>query len=190
MPSILVGCALIGTAFSHPSLTMKVSRIDGLPARLLKVGGMDRPIEPDVKSVDLAPALADLGCQLEKGESIMYHAPSGSLVRNLSGHNHEFVDEIVDRLYRTDNLLLTFRVYMDLMEPLSGEDRLKVLRRVGFLPDPLVASMAGDASQAANDKERQDLGKKTLALLDIALDRMKRQIAVMESLGPDSGPGK
>ncbi|MCX6872200.1 MAG: hypothetical protein NTW21_00090 [Verrucomicrobia bacterium] len=178
--AILVWCALNGIAFANSSLTTKVSRIDGLPARLLKVGGIDRLIKADVKSVDLAPALAALGCQFEEGESAFYHAPSGSLVRNLSQQNHELVDRIVDGLYRTDNLLATLRVYVDLMEPLSGDERLKVLRRVGFLPDPLVASMAGESSLEVSDKDRQEIDRKTLALLNIALDRMKRQIAVME----------
>lgn len=166
--AILVWCALNGIAFANPSLTTKVSRIDGLPARLLKVGGIDRLIKADVKSVDLAPALAALGCQFEEGESAFYHAPSGSLVRNLSQQNHELVDRIIDGLYRTDNLLATLRVYIDLMEPLSGDERLKV------------ASMAGESSLEVSDKDRQEIDRKTLALLNIALDRMKRQIAVME----------
>ena len=179
--AILVWCALNGIVFANPSLTTKVSRIDGLPARILKVGGIAQPVKSDVKSVDLAPALAELGCRFEEGESIIYHAPSGNLIRNLSENNHELVDRIVDGLYRTDNLLATLHAYIDLMEPLTGYERLKVLRRVGFLPDPLVASMAGEASLEASDKDRQEVDQKTLALLNIALDRMKRQIAIMES---------
>lgn len=179
--AVLVWCALSGIIFAYPSLTTKVSRIDGLPARLLMLRDIDRLIKLDVKSVDLAPALTALGCHLEEGESIMYHAPSGSLVRNLSEDNHELVDRIVDGLYRTDNHLATMHVYLDLMEPLSRGKRLQVLRRIGFFPDPLVASMAGKSPLAGSDKERQELDRKTLALLDIALDRMKSQIAVMES---------
>lgn len=190
---ILGWCALDGIASANPSLTTKVSRIDGLPARLLKAGGIDRPIESEVKAVDLAPTLAGLGCQFEEGESIIYHAPSGNLIRNLSENNHELVDRIVDGLYRTDNLLVTLHAYIDLMEPLSSDERLHVLRRVGFLPDPLVASMAGEITLEVSDKDRQEIDRKTLALLNIALDRMKRQIAVMETprteqVAPSNGP--
>lgn len=179
--AILTWCASLGIAFSNPSLTTKVSRIDGLPDRLLKVGAIEQLTKLDGKSVDLAPALTALGCRLEEGETILYHAPSGSLICNLRVNNHELVKELVDSLYRTDNLVATMRAYIDMIEPLSGNDRLKVLRSVGFLPDPLVASMLAEASLDAGKKDKQELDRKTLALLDITLDKMRRQLAVMET---------
>ena len=188
--AILIWCAANGGAFANSSLTTKVSRIDGLPARLLKMEGIDLIMKSDAKTVDLAPALSALGCSLEEGESIIYHAASGSLIRNLSENNHELVDRIVDGLYRTDNLLASMRAYLDLMEPLSGDERLKALKRVGFLPDALVASMAIETSLAEGVEDRQELNRKTLELLNIALDRMKRQIAVMESPRTEVGAGQ
>ena len=178
--TIIAWCALNTFAFANSSLITKVSRIDGLPARILKAGGIDRTLLSDGKSIDLAPALKAMGCIIEDGETIIYHAPSGTLLRNLSERNNGIVDEIIENLCRTDNLLATFRVYIDLLEPLSGVERLKVVRRIGFLPDALVSSLVAETSSVEGDKAKQELDRKTLAVLNIALDRMKQQLAVIQ----------
>jgi|GEM_PF-6857674 len=178
---IIAWCTLNELLPANPSLTTNVSRIDGLPARILKGSGIDRDLLSDAKSIDLAPALKAMGCRIEDGETIFYHAPSGTLLRNLSEEHHRIVNEIIDNLYRTDNLLTTYRVYIDLLEPLSGDERLKLVKRVGFLPDPLVSSMVSETKSAEGGEGALEQNRKTLALLNIALDRMKRQIAVMEN---------
>jgi hypothetical protein len=179
--TIIAWCTLSGFVSAYPSLTTEVSRIDGLPARLLAETDLHRDLLPGDKSIDLIPALKAMGCSIEAGEMALYHAHSGTLVRNLSEENHKFLKGIIDNLYRTDNLLATYRAYIDLLEPLSSEERLKIVKRVGFLPDPLVSSMVAQTRSAESGEERLESDRKTLALLNIALDRMKRQIAVMEN---------
>jgi len=179
--TIITWCISNGFVSASPSLTTEVSRIDGLPARLLAATDLHRdPLAGD-KSIDLIPALKAMGCSIEDGETALYHAPSGSLLRNLSVENHRILKEIIDNLYRTDNLLVTYRAYMNLLEPLSSEERLKVVKRVGFLPDPLVSSMVAETQRLNSDESGQEADRKTLALLNIALDHMKHQIAVMEN---------
>jgi hypothetical protein len=179
--TIIAWCTLNGFVSASPSLTTEVSRIDGLPARLLAATDLHRDLLGGDKSIDLIPALKAMGCNIEDGETALYHAPSGSLLRNLSEENHRVLKEIIDNLYRTDNLLVTYRAYMDLLEPLSSEERLKVVKRVGFLPDPLVSSIVATTRAAENNEARLESDRKILALLNIALDRMKHQIAVMEN---------
>lgn len=174
---------------ANPSLTARVSQIDGLPARLLTAGGVAPDLIASAKSIDLVPALKAMGCTIEEGESIIYHAPSRSLLRNLSETNHGIVDDIIETLYRTDNMVRTCRAYIDLLDPLAGEERLRVVNHVGFLPDPLIASMvektrlARAAKPSATDTEElRRLDKATLVIVGIALERMKKQLTALESL--------
>lgn len=166
---------------AYPSLTTEVSRIDGLPARILATTDIHRDLLSGDKSIDLIPALKAMGFSIEAGEMAIYNAQSGTLVRNLSEENHRLLKETIDNLYRTDNLLITYRAYLDLLEPLSNEERLKVVKRVGFLPDPLVSSLIAKARPVESEEKKLELDGKTLALLNIALDRMKHQLAVMEN---------
>jgi hypothetical protein len=179
---------------AYPSLTTKVSHIDGLPARLLSTGDFDPDLIPAGRSIDLAPALRVMGCAIVDGETIIYLASSGTLLRNLSEDNHRIVDEIVDTLYRADNMVETCRAYIDLLEPLAAEERLKVVNRVGFLPDPLVASMVEKRRLVraakpleASKEELSRLDRATLAVVDIAIDRMKKQLATLKSLETEQG---
>jgi hypothetical protein len=158
-----------------------MSRIDGLPARILTVMDIRPYLLPGDKCFDLIPAFKEMGFNIVAGETAIYHAESRSLLRNLSEENHQRLKEVIANLYRTDNLLHTYRVYLDLLEPLTGEERLKVVKRIGFLPDPLVSSLIAETREVTSDEWRQESDRKTLALLNIALDRMKSQIAVMEA---------
>jgi hypothetical protein len=186
--TIIAWSTLNGFVSAHSSLTFEVSRIDGLPARILAATAVRPHLLPGDKCFDLIPAFKEMGFNIVAGETAFYYGESRTLLRNLSEENHQRVKEVIDTLYRTDNLLVTYRAYLDLLEPLSNEDRLKIVKRVGFLPDPLVSSLIAEPRSVESDEERLESDRKTLALLNIALDRMKRQIAVMEAPKAEPAP--
>jgi len=191
---IVIWSLVISNAFTHPSFTTKVSRIDGLPWRLIEGGALAKTPNPD-RAVDLAPAFKEMGCNIKEGNTIIYAA--GILIRHLDDDSHKIVDEIIETIYRSDNLLATCRAYYELLEPLSSENRLRTVMRIGFLPDPLVASMineiqrikpASDSNLNPKQLSAKEVEKirrleiATSSILDIAIGRLKSQVSAMDLL--------
>lgn len=180
---------LSGSILAHPSLTLRVSTIDGLPERLLGEAFDRNEILSGSGVIDLAPALAANGCDIEEGESIVYIAATGTLIRNLDKIDHELVEQILDNLYRKDNLIATYTMYVDLLEKSSKEERLEIVSRIGFLPDPLVASLLNEIRMTSvEDPKPQEAARveklrEALAeLIEIALPRLQQELAVMDKL--------
>lgn len=205
----IVWSIAISAAIANASLYLKASRIDGLPSRLLELGVLGKGLASSHTAIDLAQPFREIGCNIEDGCTIIYHPGTGMLIRNLDENSHKIVDEFLDGLYRVDNLLATSRAYCELLEPLSTKDRLQTVMRIGFLPDPLVASMidqirrlkpipnvAVDPFAKADTKPRQlsneeveriaRLEKATSLILDIALERLRKQVAAMDVIKAES----
>ena len=182
-------------------LYLKVSRLDGLPYRLLESRLLAKDLASSKGPIDLTPVFNEIGCNVPEGGSVLYN--SGGLVRNLDKESHDRVDQIIESLYRTDNLIASGRAYCKLLEPLSAEDRFRTVMRIGFLPDPLVASILDEirATQALTkasddftkpapppkplseeETERlRRLEKTASAVLEISMRRLKDQLAVTDS---------
>ena len=51
------------------------------------------------------------------------------------------MDHVIRELYRHEETVATCRAYLALLEPMSPDKRMHTVMRIGFLPDPLVASV-------------------------------------------------
>lgn len=188
---------------------LKVSRLDGLPYRLLESRLLAKDLASSKGPIDLTPVFNDIGCNIPEGGSVLYD--SGGLVRNLDKESHDRVDQIIGSLYRTDELIASGRAYYKLLEPLSAEDRFRTVMRIGFIPDPLVASMFDEiraihALEKPNNDPRlpthdpfeetsptpkplsedetarlRRLEKTASALLEISIRRLQEQLAVADA---------
>lgn len=201
--TLLMGLVMSVTRASE-DLHMKASRLDGLPYRLLESRWLAKDLATSKGPIDLTPVFNEIGCNVPEGGSVLFD--SGILFRNLDKHSHDRVDQIIGSLYRTDELIASGRAYYKLLEPLSAEDRFRTVMRIGFLPDPLVASMldeiratqaltkplpdAGDPfaesspAKPLSDEEiarLRRLEKTASALLEISMQRLKDQLAVADA---------
>ena len=72
--TIIAWSTLNGFVSAHSSLTFEVSRIDGLPARILPTTGIRPDLLPGNESFDLIPAFKEMGLNIVEGETALYHA--------------------------------------------------------------------------------------------------------------------
>ena len=192
-------------ARADEELYMKVSKIDGLPARLIESRALTKEIASSKEPIDLAPAFREIGLNIPQGGAIFYD--HGVLLRNLDRSNHDLVDSFVEHLYRNDNQIAACRAYYNLLELLSPEDRFRTAMRIGFLPDPLVASTLDEIrslraekavsidpfAQLSPPKPKQltdeenarlkRLEKTASALLEISIRRLKEQLSAIDVEG-------
>ena len=136
----LLFCLLAPFASAHSDFSYKVVRIDGLVPRLADLQVISKTPAQD-RSIDLSDAFRKLGVSIPEWASVVYHPGSGSLICNLEPTGHDLVQQIIESIYETDNLIGAYRAYQELLEPLSSEDRLRTALRIGFIPDPLVAQL-------------------------------------------------
>lgn len=185
-----------------PRLTLRASRLDGLPLHLMA-------LDPDgIKNgaiVDLVPAFRKLGVPIPAGGSIVYDSGNGMLSRSLPPMAHDVLEEILANIYQFDNMQTACKAYYNLFKPMSGKDRIETALRTGFLPDPLISSlidkirlhMSVNPSDPSRDKkgfhpfpasEEKINGYK--AVLETLLDRkirdLEAHLKVVESLQGES----
>ena len=200
MIALLMGFVTTFTKASE-DLYLKASRFDGLPSRLLESRLLAKDLASSKGPIDLTPVFREIGCNVPEGGSVLYN--SGWLVRNLDNESHDRVDQIIQKLYRTDNLIASGRAYCKLLEPMSAEDRFRAVMRIGFLPDPLVASLLDEIratqalTKASDDLPKsapppkplseeeavrlRRLEKTASAVLEISMRRLKDQLAITDA---------
>ena len=186
-------------------LDWKVIQIDGLPLYLTETRAIDsKDLASGKGPIDLSSTFRQMGVNIPEGGFILYSG--NSLICNLDQQNHGLVDTLIQAIYRTDNLIATWRAYYKLLEPMSAEDRLSTVERIGFLPDPLVASIlckirlirSLPEPQPKDPFAEQDpppakplsteeiarlkhLEKTATDLLEISLRRLKEQLATIDA---------
>ncbi|MFK5924899.1 MAG: hypothetical protein QM496_22190, partial [Verrucomicrobiota bacterium] len=171
-------------------------------------------------SIDMAPYFENMGINVPTGCMIVYNVSSRGLVARLGAQDQLLLDTALSYLYRHDNQLTITKAYLDQLLPLPDEQRLAKVLTIGFMPDPLIASLISKIKkieqpliEAAVAKElfpdeksfpqikksideatrkkienRIHLMKKQLSeLLEISLQRLGKELEILESSG---GEGK
>ena len=186
---------LTAAASGSEDLYIKVMQLDGLPLHISEVRAMERKDHASGKGpIELSSAFRRMGCDI----------PEGGVICNLDEHSHGLVNTIIQSFYHTENLVATWRAYYNLLEPLSADERLRTVTRIGFLPDPLVASVvakirtvrslpvpevdpfAPDAPppkplNAEELAQLKNLEKTASDLLEISMRHLKEQLAVIDA---------
>jgi hypothetical protein len=186
--------------------------IDGLPLRLAEHDLAEANATPGTKTIDLSDLCKKSGISIPQGGSVLYHTGSGALISNLDHKNQEMLDSLIGLLYCGENLLAMCRAYHDLLAPLSAGERLKKVTQIGYVPDPMIATLI-DRLRTLNDLRRdpdpfdpnpkppkqftekdiqqiKTLEKQITALLEISLQRLKQQLAVLDEATPQPPPSK
>ena len=214
-PSILLLMAFCFSSIhllGNEELYCRTQWIDGLPLRLAEHDLAEANVTPGTRTIDLSDLCKKSGICIPQGGSVLYHTGSGALISNLDHKNQEMLDGLIGLLYRGENLLAMCRAYHDLLAPLSAGERLRKVMQIGYVPDPMIATLI-DRLRTLKDMRRdpdpfdpnpkppkqfteKDLQQiKTLenqiaALLEISLQRLKQQLAVLDEATPQAPPSK
>lgn len=200
---------LISIAAGSEDLYLKAARVDGLPLRLAELRIIRQEATAAKRYIDLSAVFEPQGIKLPEGGFIHYDTTSGWLTRRLDKHRHDAVDSLLENLFRADQATATCRAYVALLEPLSPPERLRMVMKIGFVPDPLLASFIDRIRQlkavvvpnddpfgepvappkpldAAELRRVKQLEQTVSAMLEISMQRLKSQLAVVDAMDPES----
>ncbi len=132
-----------GALLASSNIYTRVIELNGLPLRLAD-GQQIKFNQDDVNeygSIDMAPYFENMGINVPTGCMIVYNVSSKGLVARLGAQDQLLLDTALSYLYQHDNLLAITKAYLDQLLPLSDEQRLAKVLIIGFMPDPLIASL-------------------------------------------------
>ena len=202
-------CLMTALRAAEDGYTKSV-RVDGLPIRLNETGWLSEAIESDSPTIHLSePFSKALGIKIPEGNFVLYHVPTGNLICHLDEKSHDLVDHVIRELYRHEETVATCRAYLALLEPMSPDKRMYTVMRIGFLPDPLVASVVHRIRQirqkeleaydpfdpkpepshlSPEEEARARSYEKILpGLIEVSLQRMKASLEILDRRdGPEA----
>ncbi len=202
----LFACLTAALPASEDDYTNSI-QVDGLPIRLSETGWLSEAINSDSPTIHLSePFSKVLGLEIPEGNFILYYVPTGNLISRLDKKTHELVDHVIRQLYHHDQMVATCRAYLGLLEPMPPEKRVQTVMRVGFLPDPLVASVVQRIRQIrqkelgnydpfdpkpqppplseAEEARARSYEKILPAMIEISLQRMKDSLEILDGRDP------
>ncbi len=136
-PLFLATCLMPIQVQSHSELPLiDSSLLDGLPLRPEDKDWASQVIAEGQTKIDVTGLFLQ---DAQEGERIFYSG--GKLLRILSEEHQEKLDLAIDSLRDDEKRAATWRAYLDLLEPMSPEQRVRAVRIIGFAPDPLVTSV-------------------------------------------------